>query len=272
MSKPKLLSQAEPWDLVSSGYVEVGWDYFQFFSKAALELVELNAQSRVLDVACGPGCMTLLLAAQAGEVEAVDFSPAMLRILEQKRQALEYQNIKIRLQDAQNLPMEDDRFDAAFSMFGLMFFPDRMRGHSEMRRTLKRGGRAVVSSWAPLLQSSGMQAVFGALRAINKEMPDPTEEVESLENPDYFREELGRAGYVDVEIHPAVQEVDYPNAALYWDAMVRGNAPLLVMKRNTPPDQWAEKSAIAQAYLVENYGPGRLQFSVKAWLGTGVKP
>jgi SAM-dependent methyltransferase len=33
-----------------------------------------------------------------------------------------------------------ESLDAAFSMFGLIFFPDRPKGHRELYRTVKRGG------------------------------------------------------------------------------------------------------------------------------------
>jgi hypothetical protein len=43
----------------------------------------------------------------------------------------------------QDLPFENNRFEAAFSMFGLMFLPDRVKG---LNRVLKPGKMAAVSS------------------------------------------------------------------------------------------------------------------------------
>jgi len=40
--------------------------------------------------------------------------------------------------DGQALPFADGEFEAAFSMFGLMFFPDRAKGFAELRRTSRR--------------------------------------------------------------------------------------------------------------------------------------
>lgn len=67
--------------------------------------------------------------------------------------------------------LENDRFDAAFSMFGLMFFPDKVRGLKEIHRVLKPKGKIAVSSWAPISNSILMQCLFGALRKANPDIP-----------------------------------------------------------------------------------------------------
>ena len=41
-------------------------------------------------------------------------------------------------------------FDAAFSMFGLIFYSDRARGLQELRRVVRPGAPVVVSSWHPM--------------------------------------------------------------------------------------------------------------------------
>jgi ubiquinone/menaquinone biosynthesis C-methylase UbiE len=52
--------------------------------------------------------------------------------------------------DGQNLLFPDTEFDFAFSMFGLMLFPDRCKGMAEMFRVLKPGGRCAISTWTPI--------------------------------------------------------------------------------------------------------------------------
>jgi ubiquinone/menaquinone biosynthesis C-methylase UbiE len=66
-------------------------------------------------------------------------------------------NIKTCLMDGQALEFGDNTFDFAYSIFGLMFFPDRLKGFREMHRTLRPGGRAAVTSWAPVEESPLMQ-------------------------------------------------------------------------------------------------------------------
>lgn len=88
----------------------------------------------------------------AAHVDAVDFSSAMLDTLRARADGLDH--VHLHEADGQALPFPDGIYDAGFSMFGLMFFPDRARGWAGLRRVLRPGGRAVVASWHPLDQIS----------------------------------------------------------------------------------------------------------------------
>ena len=93
--------------------------------------------SRIVDVACGPGTLSVL-AAQAGhQLDALDFSRPMITKLTERMMALGVRAIKSHVGDGQALPFPDGTFDAGFSMFGLMFFPDRAKGFAELRRVLR---------------------------------------------------------------------------------------------------------------------------------------
>ncbi len=146
MSSGSPLATPEPWDLVADGYVENVAD-FEAFAREALRLVP--AAGEVLDVAAGPGSLTLLAARTATRVHAVDFAPAMLEALRARAAAAGITNVDTQLADAQSLPFPDESFDVAYSMFGIIFFADRSRALAEMARVLRPGARVVVSSWPP---------------------------------------------------------------------------------------------------------------------------
>ena len=202
-----MLSSVTPWDMVAEGYAEITMKLFQGYADKALQLVPLSKQSNIVDIACGPGTLALTAVKQVSSVSAVDFSESMLVILRETIRQQAIDNIKTYFGDGQNLPYDDGLFDAAFSMFGLMFFPDRNRGYAEILRTLKPDGCAVISSWAPVSQSPAMMAVFGALKAINPDISEPQTDIESLENPDFFKKELSEAGFRDVQIHLVTQRI-----------------------------------------------------------------
>ena len=178
------LSAAEPWNLVASGYAETTMQVFTQFAQAAITSSRLKPGALILDVACGPGTLALMVADGADAVHGIDFSDAMLDIFRQNVVREGLQNVEIQHGDAQELPYANGMFDAAFSIFGLMFFPDRCKGFSEIYRTLKPGGSIAVTSWAPIDRSPAMQTMFGALRVINPDIPQPQQAVASLENPD----------------------------------------------------------------------------------------
>ena len=146
------LATPEPWDLVHQAYVEEHWELFSGLAREALRLVPLTEHSDVLDVAAGPGTLTLQAAPRARRVVAVDFSTRMLEELNRRAREGRLANIETIVADGQALPLPNAAFDAAFSMFGLIFFPDRLQGFRELLRVLRPGGRAVVSSWRPFDQ------------------------------------------------------------------------------------------------------------------------
>ena len=265
---PGPLSVVGPWDLVSAGYAAESASIMLPFSRLAVELAQPAPGAHVLDVATGPGVLALDLAPRVARVDAVDFSPAMLEQLEQRRRALGIENVFAQVADGQALPFPDGSFDVAFSMFGLMFFPDRARGFAELHRTLKPGGVAVVSSWAPVEQSPLMIHMFGALRAADPTRAAPQTNLLNLENPEVFVRELQQAGFRDVRVEPRTCSVEVRDPAELWAALVRGSAPLAMLKQRLGPAEWERQAAQARAYLAEQLStPSTL--STTAYLGFG---
>src|SRR5262245_25360540 len=127
-SPPSPLGAPLAWNLVASGFADESFDHFARYAADALALAEVRPGERLVDVAAGPGTLSLQAAAVAAEVAALDFSPPMLAQLRARMEQRGITNIDVREGDGQALPYGDGRFDAAFSMFGLMFFPDRARG------------------------------------------------------------------------------------------------------------------------------------------------
>lgn len=233
------LAQHGPWDLVAEGYDDVTRAYLAQFSEEALPHLRLTAESQLLDVACGPGTTTLLAAPRVRQVTSLDFSQNMLSHLEHHLKEDSVDNVTVVHGDGQALPFADDGFDAAISMFGLMFFPDRVRGMREIHRVLVSGGRVVIASWAPAAQSPLMAAMFDAVRAIDPDRPESPSELESLENPSVFQTELERAGFSKIEIVPATRSMTVESPEAFWNEMVRGSVPLVMLKRSMTAEQWA---------------------------------
>lgn len=265
------LAKATPWDLVAEGYSEASVEYFRRFSDAALDMVAPGEGDRLLDVGCGPGTLALAVAGRVAAIDALDFSENMIAILRQRAADAGLTNISPLLGDGQNLPYEDGTFDAAFSMFGLMFFPDRAKGYGEIYRTLKSGGRVCVSSWAPVAQSPLMQVMFGALRAINPDIPEPKTNIDSLENPDLLVAELADAGFKGVEVHRVTKGMEFASAEEFWDKMAKGSAPVLMMRKKMGEDAWRVKSEIAVDHVARTVGVFPASLSADAWFGIAAK-
>jgi demethylmenaquinone methyltransferase/2-methoxy-6-polyprenyl-1,4-benzoquinol methylase len=130
---------ARRYDLVNtvlSAGTDGGW------RRRAARLTELKPGGSALDVACGSGKLTALLARIAGpkgRVVGLDFSTKMLDVARSEHAGIEFLE-----GDALNLPFDDSTFDASTIAFGLRNLADPVRGLREMLRVVKPDGRAVV--------------------------------------------------------------------------------------------------------------------------------
>jgi ubiquinone/menaquinone biosynthesis C-methylase UbiE len=264
------LSASEPWNLVADGYAETTMLIFEQFAAEAIAASQLKAGATVLDVACGPGTLALKLAHNAARVHGIDFSQNMLDIFQKHIAQQGHSNISLHCGDAQVLPYANEQFDAAFSLFGLMFFPDRRKGFGEIYRTLKPGGTLALTSWAPLDQSPAMQTMFGALRAINPDLPQPQRAIATLENPDTFKREMEEAGFKHVSIRLVTKAFPVKTVPEFWESMVKGSAPIQMMKKSLG-ERWPEKEKRALEYLTKTLITIPTELTSDAWLGTGIK-
>lgn len=265
---PGPLSVSDPWNLVSAAYAAEAAPVMLPFTRDAIGLARPGPSARVLDVATGTGILAIELAPHVARVDAVDFAPQMLEQLERRRSELGIQNVHAQVADGQALPFADAAFDAAFSMFGLMFFPDRAKGFAELWRVLAPGGAAVVSSWAPVDRSPLMQLLFGALCAADPSRAAPQTNWLSLENPEVFERELAAAGFRDVSVRPYTHSATVESADQFWDATTRWSAPVVLLKNRLAPDEWRRQSDAALAFLRERiHGPTSLDTT--AFLGFG---
>lgn len=266
------MSMPEPWTLVAEGYVTDTQPAFAQYCRAALERAGYAGGGKVLDVACGPGTLSLLIEREADEIHAIDFSPGMLACFDREIARRGSAHIKTYYMDGQNLEFGDNVFDWAFSIFGLMFFPDRARGFREILRVLKPGGRAAITAWAPVADSTAMQMMFGAMGAAFPKKPEANStKVLTLEDPDNFRAEMEQAGFAEVAVTPFDGSWRVDSIEGFLDSMVRGSAPITLLRSQLGDTVWEEKRAIMLAYLRSTLTDLPATLSSRAWIGTGTK-
>jgi ubiquinone/menaquinone biosynthesis C-methylase UbiE len=110
--------------------------------------VWVEAGSKVLDVACGTGNLSLPAARSGADVTGVDIAP---NLVEQAGQTPSARGLKAQFDegDAEALPYADASFDAVITMFGAMFAPRPDLVAAELKRVTKPGGLIAMANWTP---------------------------------------------------------------------------------------------------------------------------
>ncbi len=150
-----------------------GWAHFaplaMLTTPAAARLVKfagVQADQRVLDVACGTGVVAITAARLGAKTSGLDLTP---ELLEQARENSKVAGVEIdwREGDVEQLPFGDGSFDVVMSQFGHIFAPRPSLAIAEMLRVLKPGGTIAFSTWPPELMTGRM------FRLVASYMPPP---------------------------------------------------------------------------------------------------
>lgn len=115
--------------------------------RALKEIVDGTAQ-QILDVACGTGDSTIMIAKAAADGSKViggDISEGMMAlVMDKARKAGVEDRVSLLVADGENLPFEAETFHRVTCAFGIRNFEHKEKGLLEFHRVLKPGGKAVI--------------------------------------------------------------------------------------------------------------------------------
>ena len=131
-------------DVAADAYASFMGRFAAPLAEQFVDLVGLEPGWRVLDVGCGPGTVTAVLAERLGadRVAAVDPSPSFVPAVR-----VRLPDVDVREGAAENLPFPDAGFDAAVCQLVVPFMADPVRGLSEMARVVVPGGVVAACAW-----------------------------------------------------------------------------------------------------------------------------
>lgn len=261
------LSTAAPWDLVAAHYATDVLPMFEQFSRRALELAGVVAGQSIVDVACGPGTLARLAADLGADVAAIDFSAAMIAELHRAASPAQAARITATVGDGTALAWPNAGFDAGFSMFGLMFFPDRARGFAELARVLRPHALCVVSSWKSLDRVPVLAAAYDALEELLPG-PKPPQRAMPLVDVATCREEMTAGGFRDVEVVEFAGSADVSSTSAFVAQMERTNAPIALAKQRLG-DAWPAIAEQLRERVVARVGDGPQTITMPANLIIG---
>ena len=141
---------AQMFDTISGNYdnlnrvisfgIDVKW------RKKVLKIVADKNPETILDIATGTGDLAILLTqTNAKKIIGLDISAGMLDVGRKKIKELKLDSkIEMLLGDSENMPFEDNTFDAITVAFGVRNFETLEKGLSEILRILKPDGVFVI--------------------------------------------------------------------------------------------------------------------------------
>ena len=145
-------SAVEAWNAIAALYDKYVAPGEADLATAGLRLAGLQAGDTVLDVAAGPGGLSLPAARLGATVLATDWSPKMIEHFS-ARVAAEGLKAEGRVMDCRALDLPDHSYDITGSLFGVMLVPDQPQALREMVRVTKSGGRVLLIAYGTRLSS-----------------------------------------------------------------------------------------------------------------------
>jgi ubiquinone/menaquinone biosynthesis C-methylase UbiE len=154
---------------------------------------------RILETAAGTGIVTEALhrACPDAEIVATDLNQAMLDVAATR---IHSERVVFVASDAQALPFDADGFDLVVCQFGVMFYPDRIKGNAEARRILQPGGRYMLVIWDGLDRNPASARVHQAVASLFPDSPPQflARTPFGYNDPARIEHDLLEAGFTDI--------------------------------------------------------------------------
>jgi ubiquinone/menaquinone biosynthesis C-methylase UbiE len=191
--------------------------FLRDYSRRLVDVAAIKPGDRVLDVGCGTGVLTRLVAnkiGSAGQVVGFDLNAGMLaraRASGETATAIEW-----RLGNATEMPFADATFDCVICQHGLQFIPNKAAAVSEMHRVLADRGRIVISVWRAIEHCPWQAAIADAVeRNIGSEQAAQIRSAFSFGDADQLQQIIVAAGFRGVEIRIERETIRHASMAEY---------------------------------------------------------
>jgi SAM-dependent methyltransferase len=247
--------QTGVWNRISDIYLREIDQRFAPVVGAVVARAALASGEDVLDLGTGTGAVAVRSAAivsPSGHVTAVDISPDMLALAQQRANALGLSNVSLLEGRAESIPADSGAFDVVLACLSLMYVIDREAAAREIARVLRPGGRLVAAVWAGPEQCDIVLFQQTAGRFAGPP-PVPGVGPGALADPSGFVRQLAAAGieaHVETEVL-GFDFVDFPSA---WDALAG-----VTTTHHCPERQDEARNAVKAAMYPQGDRPRRFR-------------
>ncbi len=268
-------ASVEAWDAIAALYDKHVAPGEADLATAGLRLAGVQAGDAFLDVAAGPGGLSLPAARLGATVLATDWSPRMIEHFN-ARVGGEGLDAEGRVMDCHALDLPDDSYDVTGSAFGVMLVPDQAQALREMVRVTKPGGRVLLIAYGDPAEFEALHVFISAAQAVVPGFDGPAEDEPLLEfqvaDPDVLRQRLVDAGLTNVIVDTSHQErITVRTGQQLWDWCLGGNPIPGMLVADLTDEQRADIVQVLDGMLRERFdanGPVALTAPVNIGVGT----
>jgi SAM-dependent methyltransferase len=207
-------------DVAAQSYDRFMGRYSRLLAPRFVDFAGIGDARRVLDVGCGPGAMLAELASRLGaeSVAGVDPSASFVEAARARNPGA-----TVALASAEQLPFDDETFDAALAQLVVHFMKDPVGGLREMRRVTKPGGIVAACVWDLGGGRSPMSPFWRAAAELDPGVEDETDRAGVREG--HLAQLFADAELRDVETTELPVVTEHPSFEEWWGPFTGGAGP-----------------------------------------------
>lgn len=230
----------------------------------------LPENNQWLDVGSGTGTLsrTILAIANPRDVKGIDRSA---QFAEFAREQVSHPRIEFEVGDAQSLPVESERYDAAVSGLVLNFVPQPHQMVAEMKRAVRKGGTVALYVWDYAGKMQFMRHFWNAAAALDTDAYDLDEGRRSpICNPGPLTKLFQEAGLSEIETRPIDISTDFKDFDDFWSPFLAGQGPAPSYTMSLSEEkrhQLRERLYTSLPFALD----GSIPLVARAWAAKGLK-
>ena len=230
-----------------------------------LDWLAPNPGQRLLDVGCGNGAFTQLIAEQCAPASLVGIDPSEAQLDFARKHPL-LESVSFVNADAMALPFPDNAFDVAVMPLVIFFVPEPAKGVAEMARVVAPGGAVAAYAWD--MEGGGFpyQKVNETLAALGRPTPrPPSPEASRLA---VLSDLWATAGLSDIHTRAIEVERTFADMDDLWTTLLGGPSAGQAIAAMDEPERSSFRALLATRLQPDGSGPITLKGRAHAIRGT----
>ena len=201
-------------------------------TKKLIELIKINKNNRVLDVACGTGVVTKQIQKKVGKsgyVVGIDTSTTAIKIAKKENK----KNLDFLNADAENLSFSK-KFDIVTCQYALFFFPNAQKALKNIKNSLKKSGIIGISVHGSKNNVPFFSSILdSATKYIPDYIPPGTPDLDRFGTKSALKTEIRKAGFSNIVTKEFIFNYNPGKFEDYWQNYIKYIAKPLKEKLNT---------------------------------------